>query len=231
MTDEELLELARQTSDLTAVAQDALASEISARKLKVEPEVEPKNPPRLARLGVYPALEPKPAKFAPHESDTSGVPSVEPGISAEAESDGADSYVEDRTLVTICTVYSRADALQVQNLLDQAGIPFYMGEEEAQDVDAVTSNFAEGVSVLIMSIGVPWARVAMEHYEPKDDPNPRFIEEPDEVPVRCPKCHSTEVIFEELVPVSSNAEKTLPRFKWICDSCGHEWEDDGVAKE
>jgi hypothetical protein len=33
--------------------------------------------------------------------------------------------------VEICTVWSLSDALQLQTLLDRAGIPFFMGPEKA----------------------------------------------------------------------------------------------------
>jgi len=192
MTDEELLAIARESSELTPDAQQALANELSQRRLKIPPEEPPA--PR------YP------------------VPAADPN--------NPSPYDEDRQLVTICTVWSLSDALQVQALLDRAGIPFYMGREMATGVDAVTSNFADGVNVQVMSIGWPWARTAMQNYEPKNDPTPREISEPDATPVRCPKCHSEEVIFEELVPAGV-ADQSSPKYRWTCDSCGHEWEDDG----
>jgi hypothetical protein len=57
-------------------------------------------------------------------------------------------------------VWSAPDALKLQRLLDTAGIPFYIGPEKATGVEAVTSNFANGLSVQIMQVGVPWARQA-----------------------------------------------------------------------
>ena len=45
------------------------------------------------------------------------------------------AYDEDRNLVEICTVFSAPDALQVQQLLDRAGIPFFMGIEKATGVE------------------------------------------------------------------------------------------------
>jgi len=137
------------------------------------------------------------------------------------------NYDQDRRLVSICTVWSRADALRLQNVLDAAGIPFYIGPEKASAVDAVTSNFAEGVSVQIMSIGEPWARLAMKNYFPVDDKAQEDEEELDEASVRCPKCHSSEIVLEEAEPVRQE-EDTPQVFKWTCDSCGHHWEDDGV---
>ncbi len=198
MADEEIVALARQKSELTEAAQQALANEISHRQLKVQP-AEPKTPPRW---------QPRPFPASP-------LP-----------------YDDDRQLVEVCTVWSLADALQIQQLLDTAGIPFFMGEEKATGVDAVTSQFTDGVSVQIMKVGLPWARAAMEYYEPKDDRTPKEEQELPDAEVRCPKCRSTEAVFETLVPdPAANPDTAPPRFKWTCDSCGYEWEDDGIVKE
>lgn len=193
MTDEELLDLADESSELTDAAQQALSQEMSHRGLKIAPK-KPTAPP---------------------------IP--------EPEYDSA--YAEDRELIDYCTVWSLPDALQVQRLLDAAGIPFFMGAEKATGVDAVTSDFTKGVSVQIMRIGVPWARQAMQHYAPENDPDAKQVEELDELPVRCPKCHSTEVIFGSLGSEEEITEGTTSKLDWTCDSCGHRWEDDGVVKE
>lgn len=206
LTDTELLVLSRQASELTPMAQDALATEISQRGLKVELEEPPKDS----------VPEPTPLQSESNEADSS-----EP-----------DPYEEDRQLVQVCTVWSLADAFQVQELLERAGIPFFMGQEKATSADKVTSNFADGVGVGVMSVGVPWAQTALQYYEPANAPEPMVEEAPDEIPVRCPKCHSTEVVFEQLVPApAAEADRSPPKYKWMCDSCGHEWEDDGIAKE
>src|SRR5262249_25385940 len=52
-----------------------------------------------------------------------------------------DPYAQDRELVEILMVWSLRDALQVQRMLEVAGIPFYMGTENATAVEAVISNF------------------------------------------------------------------------------------------
>jgi len=135
MADGELLALARKQSELTDVADDALANEMRFRKLKLEAEA--------------PAAPARPSR----------------------ELDSA--YDEDRKLVEICTVFSAPDALQVQQLLDRAGIPFFMGIEKATGVDGVTSDFTKGVGVKIMNVGVQWAQQALANYEPANDPGPK----------------------------------------------------------
>jgi DNA-directed RNA polymerase subunit M/transcription elongation factor TFIIS len=219
MSDEELLLLIPQSSELTPVAQQALASEARSRGLKAE--VEARKPPG-------PSLFKPPPAFFEHES---------PKLGESANYDFPDAetpYDEDRKLVELCTVWSVRDALKVQTILDTAGIPFFLGKEKATGVDEVTSNFANGVGVQIMQVGLPWAGPAMRHYEPEDDPTPKDKdnEELDELPVRCPKCHSTEVVFEGRTSEPAIAgDHSAQKFKWTCDSCGHHWEDDGVVKE
>jgi DNA-directed RNA polymerase subunit M/transcription elongation factor TFIIS len=200
LSDDELVDLARQTSELTDVAQQVLAQEIANRRLTIPPE--------------------EPA--APRS------PASRPDSAADAES----PYAEDRELVDICTVWSLADALKLQRLLDTAAIPFYMGPEKATGVDAVTSNFANGLSVQIMQVGVPWARQVLQQYFPADEPPEEKADESDNLAIHCPKCHSTKVVFEDLDRGPENSEgKPSSKFKWTCDSCGHEWEDDGLVTE
>jgi len=136
-------------------------------------------------------------------------------------------------LVELCTVWSLRDALQLQTLLDRAGIPFFMGPEKATGVDQVTSDFLKGVGVQIMRIGLPWTRQAMLNYDPADEPGPKQDQELEELPVLCPKCGSTEVVLGRLVTESPTAKDSSPhpQFEWTCDSCGHQWEDDGIVSE
>ena len=158
------------------------------------------------------------------------VPNEEsPPVPPIPETPSDSSYDEDRRLVRLCTVWSLPDALQVQTLLDRAGIPFFMGPEKATGVDAVTSNFVNGVDVQIMNIGLPWARQAMQNYVPANEPPEKPEEGASETPVRCPKCHSAEVVFERLVTDPATVA-IAPIYNWTCDSCGHRWEDDGIIR-
>jgi DNA-directed RNA polymerase subunit M/transcription elongation factor TFIIS len=212
MSDEELLIIARQPSELTDAAQQALASEVQSRGLKVD-ELDEEPPP------------------SPFEMPPSSFEDEFPDLRDSSDDEPESSYDEDRKLVELCTVWSVRDALQVQEILDVAGIPFFMGPEKATGVDAVTSNFANGVSVQIMQVGRPWAALAMKRYEPADDPTPKG-EDDDEILVRCPRCQSTEVTFEGLIPkAEAVGDDSDQKFKWTCDSCGNTWEDDGTVKK
>jgi DNA-directed RNA polymerase subunit M/transcription elongation factor TFIIS len=182
----------------------------------------------------------------PEPGDQPPIPEP-PEFSSADVSEGTDPYEEDRKLVDLCKVWSQRDAFQLQTLLDRAGIPFFIGPEKATGIAEITSNFGNGLSVQVMRIGIPWTRLPMSNYFPKDAPSEVGEEEPEELSMRCPKCQSEEVIFNGLVteppddefpPVSADAESSPlsstadppQKFDWKCDSCGYEWKDDGVAR-
>src|SRR5258708_21734558 len=77
--------------------------------------------------------------------------------------DPDDPYAAERALVTLRTVWSLRDALQLQAVLDRADIPFFMGEEKARDVETVTSEFAKEVSLHVMSVGLYLAQQAIHN--------------------------------------------------------------------
>ena len=204
MKNEELLALARDRSGLADYAQQALAAEFRSRGLALEPE--PSEP------------QPIPDVVPVSSSDT-----------ATGESDEDDPYADDRKLYEICKVWSLRDARQVQWLLDRASIPFFMGPEKVTSADVLTANFAEGISVQVMAIGFYWAQQALQNYEPLDQPpTPPEEKEWKEIPVRCPRCQSTDVIFLDR---TGDQCETKPCFRWVCAACRHRWQDDGLVKE
>ncbi|MFZ3265574.1 MAG: hypothetical protein WA172_16325 [Terriglobales bacterium] len=252
MSDSELLVLIPQSSQLTQFAQQALASEVRSRGLRLEDE-EANAQPAIPKPVVYDRHAQTFADSSVRNSssinsslsnsssiNSSPINSREGASSGDLDSsDNRDSspddssyYEDDRELVEVCTVWSLADALQVQTLLERAGIPFYIGPKKATRVDAGTLNFGNGVSVQVMRIGLPWAAQALQNYKPADEPARKHEEELPELSVRCPKCRSTEIILGDVVPERAGASRNAsPAYRWSCDSCGCEWEDDGTVKE
>ncbi len=212
MTDGELLKIAGDRDQLTELAQQILAMELSERRLKVKDADPQQQPFPDARRQTVEHRSVTPVPTSGHDQNDGEV--------------AADPYAEDRELVPLLTVWSLRDAAQVQRLLDIASIPFYMGAENATGVDTVTSNFATGVGVKIMRIGLPWAWQALRYYEPKDDPESEKAHWDEEVDVRCPKCRATDIVFVEEV---ASANGPAHKYKWTCGICGNQWEDDGVA--
>jgi DNA-directed RNA polymerase subunit M/transcription elongation factor TFIIS len=204
LTDDELIEIAHHKDDLTEMAQQALAIEVASRRLTVPPK--------------EPAVAMRSA------------PSLRSLSEADPQDEG-DPYAKERQLVEIRKVWSERDARRLQQVLDVAGIPFYMGKEKATGVDDVSSNFAEGVPVAVMKIGAPWASQAIrENYFPEDEPAEEIEDDSDDLAVHCPKCHSTEVVFDQLVDEPpEGGDSSAAKFQWTCGSCGYEWEDEGAV--
>ena len=158
-------------------------------------------------------------------------PEEELEVLPDPELDPDSPYAEDRELVVIETVYSLRDALQLQSLLAEDGIPFYIGQENATSVDAVKSKFANGVEVKIMRIGLAFATRARIHFHPQDDPGRDEREgEIQAVSVSCPKCKSEDVTLEEAERGAANPE-VATKYEWSCNACGYHWEDAGVIGE
>ena len=232
-----LAEHYRQMKDpelLSLLRQSGALTDLARQVLEAEVyhrrlQPEPEEPP------------PTPASLAPLSPDPS---------------DHSDPYEDDRKLVDLCTVWSLRDALQLQTLLDRASIPFFIGPEKATGVAEVTSNFANGLIVQVMRVGLPWTYLPMSNYFPKDEPPEAPAPEPEGLSLRCPRCQSDEVVFnalvrepapnnpEEFPPSEANSDSQLPesdpadpasgpprKFDWTCQSCGYHWQDDGVAKE
>ena len=153
----------------------------------------------------------------------------EPTTPLQARDTEDDPYAEDREWISIGNVWSQADAIQAKELLDRAGIPSVFGPEKSASVEAIKSSFVDGVSVYVMRVGAPWVRGALKYYKPLNEPTLS----PDELAERsvtCPKCGSDGVIFEDFVEASDATSDSAKQFRWRCNSCGHEWIDDGVVK-
>src|SRR5690349_10350494 len=154
------------------------------------------------------------------------------------DSDGDESpYAEERKLVRLTTVWSRRDAEQLQGILLQAGIPFCVGPEKATSVDEVRSSFSDGLGVQVMKAAFPYVQSSLRHYEPQDEPPEEKIDDDPELAVHCPKCHSTDVVFEHLAGAQGSEEEddseetdadevetesttAARKFDWTCAACG-----------
>ena len=160
-------------------------------------------------------------------------PAEEPSqdyISGPEEAHDTESpYDEDRELVNLSTVWSRRDAEQLQSLLVKAGIPFYIGPDKVASVDGVKSSFADGLDVFVMRIANNSAVSALKYYNPQDEPEEETSGE--ELAIHCPKCHSTDVIFDDAGGAEAEDDTITQKFDWECAACGYKWEDEGVESK
>jgi len=154
-------------------------------------------------------------------------------IRAPEDAQDAESPEEEknRELVNLSTVWSRRDAEQLQKLLVNAGIPVYFGPEKVASVEEVRSSFADGLDVLVMRIARDSARNALKYYNPQDWPDEEKDTESEEFAIHCPKCHSTDVVFEDAGGVEPEDDTITQKFDWECAACGYKWEDEGVESK
>jgi len=66
--------------------------------------------------------------------------------------------------------------------------------------------------------------------ESEEQPQETAEEETSYTP-HCPRCHSTEIVFQslDLDPLTKSAFDS--KYNWSCDACGYHWKDDGIEKE
>ncbi len=156
----------------------------------------------------------------------------EPAVHAKPSRELDPAYEEDRQLVQICTVWSLADALQVQQLLDRAGIPFFMGKEMATDVERGDLQFrgggCRGNHADRSALGAAGAAVLRAAERTEGGASRGSLAR-----FRCTarSADSSEVVFDHLIGERPKTAKDSPQlFEWACDACGYRWKDDGVLR-
>ncbi len=150
----------------------------------------------------------------------------------------------DLELTPVSVVEKRDQAEWVKTILNDAGIPCYFGNDLVEDVDRLQflENGAFGVKV--RTVDQERARYALKDFAAK------FENDDEEAPDftgRCPKCHSTEIVFqgldshapeeagsdclEKAAADTSEVAYTDANYNWSCDACGYQWKDDGIETE
>ncbi len=138
-----------------------------------------------------------------------------------------DGFVpDDRDIAVVYVAHAMDELLKVKTVLDQAHIECFLGEERTRDSRLFGSSFHGDVEMRVWlaqyNLAIELLTVAIPDFGKQ--------EEPPDLEIRCPKCHSEGVIFEERDATSAGGKVTNPsKFHWVCDDCGHEWEDEGIA--
>ncbi len=131
-------------------------------------------------------------------------------------------------LVSVSFFWDEADARRIKGILDEAFIPSYLGPDHVSNIDDFKSSFSAGVHLKVRSVDRARAcsTLANHTFEEPDESDP---DEEKEFAIVCPKCHSTEVVFEVKDPQVANPIADT-KFNWTCDDCGHQWKDDGIVQ-
>ena len=151
---------------------------------------------------------------------------VPPGSPAPEPSEAAARFdPADLDLVVVQQVWDLSEARRVKEVLDGAGIPSYFGPKDVEEVEELGLGFEGGVDVKVREADHQRAREALATASPAETQA-----QPDYTP-RCPKCHSTEIVFQSLDGEPVEDSTPTSKFNWSCDACGYGWKDDGVEQE
>jgi DNA-directed RNA polymerase subunit M/transcription elongation factor TFIIS len=147
---------------------------------------------------------------------------VETAVEPEECADDFDP--SELNLTVVHRVWDLAEARQAKNILNDAGIPSYLGQDNVENVDEFKSTFDGGVDLRVREVDSQRAMRALAEsipLEPDDDAE--YIS-------HCPKCHSPEIVFQGLDTEAARSAFES-KFNWRCDACGHQWKDDGIEQE
>jgi len=146
-----------------------------------------------------------------------------PGLNPEP----GDLDPSERELVVVRQVWDLTEARQVKGILDDAGIPSFLGPDNLDNVEAFpsSSSFVNGIDLKVRYVDHQRALYVLSQSLP---PEPQ--ERSEYVPV-CPKCNSREIVFQSLDEEKDSDSSPDAKFNWKCEACGHQWKDDGIEKE
>ena len=134
-------------------------------------------------------------------------------------------------LVCVRTVRSESEARQLKALLDANYFASCLGPENIVDLKDFKGSFDGGVELKVHAFNSRRAFDALRLLAPEEE-GPDA--EPDDAirstAVLCPKCHCQEVFLREDGPEAAAADAE-GKFKWQCDACGHQWENEGIEEK
>jgi DNA-directed RNA polymerase subunit M/transcription elongation factor TFIIS len=147
-------------------------------------------------------------------------PALEPEGDAVPNADELD-------LVSVQQVWDREQATKVKDVLNENGLPAFIGPANAENVDDFAGSFDCGVDVKVRYVDSARASAVLSRAFPRDSEEESA--QGSEYVARCPKCHSDEIVFLGLDDNSPDAPDA--QFNWSCDHCGYKWKDDGVEQQ
>ncbi|HEY3928807.1 MAG TPA: hypothetical protein VGL89_10550 [Candidatus Koribacter sp.] len=140
-----------------------------------------------------------------------------------------DGFVpDDQDLACVHVAHELKELLAIKKDLNHRGIECFFGDDNLRDVSALPAKFHGDMPICV------WRHQMNEAIKVLTATVPGYgaQEEAPNLEVRCPKCNSDGVVFEERDLDSTGGKLTnQSKFHWVCDDCGYEWEDDGIASE
>jgi len=195
--DDELLDLAADTADLTEVAQQVLRDEMKTRGLDKQSLAasEPKEPDRPA---------------APQYAPDFNLPDTnDPGAEdAQGQSDLPREY---SWKTTLCECEDREEADQISEVLKQAGIESWI--ETPGSYSLYSQLDLRNPRILVAADQLDEARAIVARPIPQEIVDQAKLRQPEFVAPVCPHCGAADPVLEGVDPFN----------RWRCEACGKRW--------
>jgi hypothetical protein len=226
MAEDELENVAAKGYDLTDIAREALSFEISSRGLPLRIVLE-----RPQQQDQIPAS----VSRTPHVTRSAKIEVLSADDVENLDLDQNDFIPGDSSIAQLERVHDMQRLLLIRRILREEGIECFLGDARVRDPRKLNESFEDGVEMWVWKDDTQRAYRRLSYRLPQEVPELDGPEDDDgreDPPVRCPKCKSDGVIFEERnTDVTGGRLSKDSSFRWSCDDCGYEWEDDGAIRE
>lgn len=196
MYDEELLELAVNSGDLTEQARQTLGDEMKKRGLDLRQST---------------AAEQRPADTMRERA------ALAAGAGTDAAENGEVAEVprEYTWKTALCGCESQDEAWQIREVLERAGIESWIERPGARFAVATNEKMVGNLQVQVAADQLDEARAVIANPIPQEIVELSTMQVPEfEAPV-CPKCGAEDPILAGVDPVNT----------WLCEACEHEWRE------
>ncbi len=206
MYDDELLELAADSADLTEAARQVLGDEMRKRGLE----------------------DPRTASQARKEAGLPWAPQQDPGVNtSDIDLLGSGAAVQDGDVpheytwkTVLCECEDREEAWQICEVLRRAGIESWI-EGPGGSYSPYSQLDQRSPRILVAADRFDEAREIAARPIPKEIVELSKMQSPEfETPV-CPNCGAGDPVLESVDPFNS----------WKCEACGNEWTESADLKE
>ncbi len=215
----ELLELARDFTDLTPNAQQALRAEMRSRGMgdpespRTPPEVEVSQPSSSPSRPADSIAEPAPEVLSDQAAGLLGLNSGMPRlVPDQPESGKEDEGPHEYTWKTpLCDCETNDEAQQLTGVLRQVGIDSWI--QQAREFGRRNAR------VMVAADQLDQAQAIAAQFVPQMIAEDATEEEPEFVEPKCPKCGSDDVVLEGVDPENT----------WRCEQCDEQWTETAPA--
>ena len=147
------------------------------------------------------------------------------GLEMKAQAAARHEFLPDEDdLVDCYRAHDSTAARLVMKFLDSSGIPSCLFAAFGENLQRMYPVHDTGGMIKVLKRDAERAHELVALYFPQDQGgNEDFA-------VRCPRCNSSDVIFESLHPGTSDRAISSAKFNWTCGNCGNQWKDDGIKR-